>query len=68
MARFAEGEAVRVRNAYPPGHLRTPYYIRGKAGVIERLLGRFPNPEELAFGSGSCWRARVKPEKMRRAG
>jgi nitrile hydratase len=32
------------------GHVRTPYYIRGKRGVIERLCGAFANPEELAYG------------------
>ena len=49
-ATFAAGDRVRVRRAYPPGHVRTPFYIRGKAGVIERVLGDFPNPEELAYG------------------
>ncbi len=49
-ARFRAGDAVAVRAAYPPGHIRTPYYIRGKRGVIERLCGEFANPEELAFG------------------
>jgi nitrile hydratase len=48
--RFRPGEAVTVRRAYPPGHLRTPYYVRGKAGVVERICGSFANPEELAFG------------------
>jgi hypothetical protein len=48
--RFKPGDAVIVRHAYPPGHLRTPHYIRGKAGVVERICGSFPNPEELAFG------------------
>ena len=48
-ARFAPGDRVRVRQADPPGHLRTPYYARGHAGVIERLCGSFANPEELAF-------------------
>ena len=38
-----------MREAYPIGHVRTPYYIRGKHGVIERLCGAFPNPEELAY-------------------
>ena len=42
--------AVTVRRAYPPGHLRTPHYIRGKAGVVERICGSFANPEELAYG------------------
>jgi nitrile hydratase len=49
-ARFAPGARVRVRRAYPPGHVRTPLYARGKAGVIERVCGNFPNPEELAYG------------------
>jgi nitrile hydratase len=40
---------VAVRRADPPGHLRTPWYIRGHVGTIERLCGAFPNPEELAF-------------------
>jgi nitrile hydratase len=30
--------------------LRTPFYIRGKAGTIERVLDVFPNPEECAYG------------------
>jgi nitrile hydratase len=47
--RFRPGEAVRVRRADPPGHIRTPLYVRGRQGVVERLCGRFPNPEELAY-------------------
>jgi len=49
-ASFATGDRVRVRQAYPPGHVRTPFYIRGKTGVVERVLGPFRNPEELAYG------------------
>jgi nitrile hydratase subunit beta len=48
-ARFAAGDKVRVRKAAPPGHIRTPWYIRGHAGEIERLCGAFANPEELAY-------------------
>ena len=44
------GERVRVRVAFPPGHVRTPVYIRGKSGVVERVLTVFPDPEERAFG------------------
>jgi nitrile hydratase subunit beta len=47
--RFAPGARVRVRRADPPGHIRTPWYVRGRAGEIERLCGAFPNPEELAY-------------------
>jgi nitrile hydratase len=46
---FAPGTRVRVRRAAPPGHLRTPWYIRGQTGEIERLCGSFANPEELAY-------------------
>ena len=48
-ARFRTGDRVAVRVAYPIGHVRTPFYIRGKHGVVERLCGAFPNPEELAY-------------------
>jgi hypothetical protein len=48
-ARFRPGDRVRVREAYPLGHVRTPFYVRGKQGVIERLCGAFPNPEERAY-------------------
>ena len=47
---FKQGDSVRVMDSHPPGHRRTPYYIRGKVGEIERVCGEFPNPEELAYG------------------
>lgn len=42
-------QRVKVRTAMPPGHVRTPSYLRGKTGVIARTLGAFPNPEALAY-------------------
>jgi hypothetical protein len=48
--RFNVGDRVRVKRALPPGHRRTPHYVRGKMGVVERVCGAFPNPEELAYG------------------
>lgn len=52
-ARFAPGQAVRVKDAKPEQiarvHLRTPHYVRGRTGRIERVLGTFPNPEAIAF-------------------
>ena len=50
MALFKPGDVVRVRELYAPGHIRTPYYARGKRGVIERVCGVFNNPEHLAYG------------------
>jgi hypothetical protein len=47
--RYRVGQRVRVRAAYPPGHVRTPFYCRGRVGVVERVCGAFPNPEELAY-------------------
>lgn len=47
--RFKPGDRVAVRAAYPIGHVRTPYYIRGKQGVVERVCGSYGNPEELAY-------------------
>ncbi len=52
---FAPGERVRVRALWPEAagqrvHIRTPAYVRGHQGVIERRLGEFRNPERLAFG------------------
>lgn len=49
-ARFAPGDRVRVQERHPQGHIRTPYYCRGRAGVIERLCGAFRNPERRAYG------------------
>jgi nitrile hydratase len=54
-ARFQAGDAVRVRPAWPEHgparvHIRTPGYLRGRRGVVERALGAYGNPEELAFG------------------
>ena len=46
--RFAPGDRVAVRRSDPLGHIRTPYYIRGCVGSIERVCGSFPMPEELA--------------------
>jgi hypothetical protein len=44
------GDSVLVRNVHPPGHRRTPSYIRGHRGVIERYCGEYLNPEELGHG------------------
>jgi nitrile hydratase len=49
-ALFARNDRVRVRSAFPPGHVRTPFYIRGRVGFVERVLGAHRNPEELAYG------------------
>lgn len=47
---FTPGASVIVSNREVDGHKRTPTYIRGKSGVIERFCGSFRNPESLAYG------------------
>jgi hypothetical protein len=50
---LAPGQTVRVKLDWPetrgPCHIRTPHYLRGRTGVVERYLGNFANPEDLAF-------------------
>jgi nitrile hydratase len=48
-AAFAPGDPVRVAKRPVVGHCRTPWYLRGKPGVVAMVLGRFRNPEQLAY-------------------
>lgn len=43
------GTKVTIKCMSPPGHVRTPSYLRGKTGVIERAVRAFKNPEQLAY-------------------
>ena len=49
---------------FPPGHVRTPHYLRGQAGVVESIAGHFANPEELAYGRDGLPRARALPRAL----
>lgn len=49
-ARFKPGDLVRIIDRQPVGHMRTPAYVRGHIGRVERWCGSFPNPEGLAYG------------------
>src|SRR6266508_3203697 len=48
--KFKPGDRVTVKLEARPGHIRTPWYVRGKPGWIERVYGDFLNPESLAYG------------------
>ena len=50
MTKFTDGEAVGIRADFPPGHMRTPIYLRGKRGVVVRYFGEFDNAETAAYG------------------
>jgi nitrile hydratase subunit beta len=62
---FAPGDPVRVASVNPPGHRRTPYYIRGKEGIVERICGEFANPEELGYGFGGLPKKRLYRVRFR---
>lgn len=47
--RFRPGDLVRVDDRTVLGHCRTPWYLRGKTGVIVSVQGCFRDPEKLAY-------------------
>jgi nitrile hydratase subunit beta len=51
-AYFAPGDRVRARTINPPTHTRLPRYVRGHAGVVERVLGCHVYPDSNARGAG----------------
>lgn len=46
---LSAGTPVRVKNAPPEIHCRTPHYLRGVPGQVDELAGRFRDPSLLAF-------------------
>jgi nitrile hydratase subunit beta len=49
--RYRPGEQVRVAERGHEGHHRTPDYLKGKRGRIERVHAAFTNPETRAYGA-----------------
>jgi hypothetical protein len=47
---FEVGQRVRIAARAHEGHHRTPDYVKGKSGWIERRHGEFKNPETRAYG------------------
>jgi nitrile hydratase subunit beta len=47
---YGAGERVRVASRRHDGHHRTPDYIKGKSGTVERVHASFTNPETRAYG------------------
>lgn len=39
-----------MQSRFPAGHVRTPFYLRGKSGEIIRVYGEFLDAERLAVG------------------
>lgn len=48
--RYRPGQRVRVAARAHEGHHRTPGYLKGKTGQVDRVHGAFPNPEQRAYG------------------
>lgn len=51
--RFAPGDTVTVLHLGKTGHVRIPFYVRGKSGKIVHYCGTYLNPEDLAVGKTS---------------
>jgi nitrile hydratase len=51
-ARFAVGEAVRVRVVHTVGHTRLPRYVRGRAGTVRLVHPACVFPDTHAHGLG----------------
>ena len=56
-ALFTAGDRVRAKAIHPATHTRLPQYVRGHAGIIERVLGChvFPDSNALGAGEGPQW-------------
>lgn len=48
--RYRAGQRVRVAARPHEGHHRTPDYVKGKTGSVERVHASFANPETRAYG------------------
>ena len=51
-ALFAVGDRVRAKRIHPATHTRLPQYVRGHAGIIDRVLGCHVFPDSNASGDG----------------
>jgi nitrile hydratase len=51
-AAFKAGDKVRAKIINPPTHTRLPRYVRGRAGVVERVIGFHVFPDSNAQGAG----------------
>ena len=49
--RYRSGQRVRVAARPHQGHHRTPAYLKGKPGTVERAHAAFKNPETRAYGA-----------------
>jgi nitrile hydratase subunit beta len=66
--RLSPGTPVRVKAIFPPGHVRTPHFLRGREGEVIEALGEFGDPEALAYGRRAerqtLYRVRFQQSKL----
>ena len=48
---FEPGQQVKVAARPHTGHHRTPGYVKGKTGRVERVHASYANPETRAYGT-----------------
>ncbi|KAB2851209.1 MAG: nitrile hydratase subunit beta [Hyphomicrobiaceae bacterium] len=48
-ARFKPGDRVRIASRASVDHCRTPWYTRGRRGVVTAVQGAFGDPGRLAY-------------------
>src|SRR6266568_356291 len=51
-ATFKAGDKVRAKTINPVTHTRLPRYVRGRVGMIERVIGYHVFPDSNATGAG----------------
>ncbi len=56
---YRVGQRVRVADRAHDGHHRTPEYVKGKSGFVERVHGPFTNPETRAYGTDGLPKQRL---------
>jgi nitrile hydratase subunit beta len=63
-ARFKVGDRVRARQMNPATHTRLPRYVRGHAGMVERIHGChvFPDSHAQGLGENPQWLYAVRFE------
>ena len=56
---YRPGQRVRVDAREHEGHHRTPAYLKGKTGTVERVHAAFRNPETRAYDSDGLPKQRL---------
>jgi nitrile hydratase beta subunit len=63
-SRHHSGDRVRVRRMHPAGHTRCPRYVRGCAGVVERVHGLEPPQDRPGLPAEPYYAVRFTAEEL----